>query len=164
MRSALLFASALLFFAGCTPIISKQALRLVDRNVTFTELRQDPLRYSGQYLLLGGEIAGIRNTSDWGEMEVVEFKTDEEGRVTETATSGGRFIALVPKFLDPDVYRTGVFVTIVGQVEGQKVIPVGKSRYPYPVLSVKEMHLWNHHNETPPAALNFEIGFGTDIR
>src|SRR5512146_852469 len=104
MRPTLLLASALLFIAGCAPVISNQALRLVDRNVTFSELRQDPLRHSGQYRWLGGELAGIRNTSDWSEMEVVQFKTDEEGRVIKTATSGGRFIALVPKFLDPDVY------------------------------------------------------------
>ncbi len=164
MRLSFLLAASLLFFAGCAPIISSRALSLVDQSLTFTDLSRDPLRYVGHYVLLGGEIAGISNTSDWGELEVVQFGTDKKGNVIETAGSGGRFIALVPSFLDPEVYRTGLFVTIVGQVEGQKVIPVNASRYTYPVLTVNEMHLWNHEVEVPPAALNFEVGLGTDVR
>src|SRR6516165_257063 len=101
MRFSFFLTAAILFLAGCAPM-SNQALRLVDRTVSFTELRRDPDRYTGQYLLLGGEIAGIKNTSDWGEMEVVQFKTDDNGRIIDMANSGGRFIALVPAFLDPD--------------------------------------------------------------
>ncbi len=163
MRLSILIAAALCLLAGCTPVISGQTLRLVDRNITFKELHRDPSRYSGQYVLLGGEIAGIRNTSDWGELEVVQFTTDENGRIIDTKNSSGRFIAIVPAFLDPDVYRSGVFVTIVGQVEGQREIPVGAGRYTYPLLTVEEMHLWNHLKESPPTALNFEVGFGTDL-
>ena len=46
MRTLILLTSAMLFMAGCAPVISNQSLRLVDRKISFAELRQDPDRYA----------------------------------------------------------------------------------------------------------------------
>ena len=89
MRSHLLLALAILCTTGCSTIISRQSLTLVDPGITFVELRKDPGRYEGKYLLLGGGIAGVRNTNAGGELEVVQFATDESGEITTTAASGG---------------------------------------------------------------------------
>ena len=41
MRTMFLMVASALFLAGCATVISKQSLQLVDRGVSFAELRQD---------------------------------------------------------------------------------------------------------------------------
>lgn len=164
MRALLLFAVLILFLAGCAPIISDQSLRLVDRRVSFAELRQDPERHVGKYILLGGGIAGVRNTSQGGELEVVQFRTDESGKITDTASSGGRFIARSTGFLDPALYRTGLIVTLVGEVEGKRTMLLGEVEYTYPVLAIREIRLWRPEEMPRPPSFHFGIGVGTIIR
>lgn len=163
MRMLVILAATILALAGCAHVVSDQSLRLVDRRVTFAELREDPDRYVGRYLLLGGGIAGVRNTSEGGELEVVQFKTDESGEITDTAASGGRFLAASRGFLDPEVYKTGLLVTLVGEVRGKKTMLLGEVEYVYPVLAIREIHLWKPEDLPRPPAFHFGIGIGTII-
>lgn len=164
MRTMLLLSATALCLAGCATVISKQSLQLADRGVSFAGLRQDPDRYIGRNLLLGGGIAGVRNTNEGGELEVVQFATDEEGKITDTAKSGGRFIASSSGFLDPAVYRTGLLVTIVGEVVGKKNMLLGDVVYAYPLLVIREIHLWKPEEFPRPPTFHFGIGIGTIIR
>ena len=150
--------------AGCSTVISNQALRLVDRGISYSELRQDPDRYIGRHLLLAGGIAGVRNTSEGGELELAQFATDENGMITDTANSGGRFIARSPGFLDPVVYRTGLMVSLVGEVQGKKNMLLGDIVYTYPILALREIHLWKPEEFPRPPTFHFGIGIGTIIR
>ena len=164
MRTMLLLAATSLCLAGCATVISKQSLNLVDRGVSFAELRQDPDRYVGRHLLLGGGIAEVRNTNEGSELELVQFATDEDGRITDTTKSGGRFIAISRGFLDPAIYGTGLLVTLVGEVQGKKNRPLGDVTYTYPVLVIREIHLWKPEEFPSPPAFHFGIGIGTIIR
>lgn len=164
MRALFPLIAMILCLAGCAGVISDQSLRLVDRSLSFAELRQDPDRYAGRHLLLGGGIAGVRNTSEGGELEVVQFKTDESGTITDTAASGGRFIAWSPGFLDPALYKTGQLVTLVGEARGKKVMRLDNLDYTYPVLVIKEIYLWKPEEASRPPSFHFGIGVGTVIR
>lgn len=58
-------------------------------------------------------------------------------------TSAGRFIAVADEFFDPEIYSKNRGVTIAGEVAdctqtGQEV-----SYGPYPVVHIKEVHLWD---------------------
>lgn len=163
MRVLLLLAITVLCTSGCSTIISRQSLTLVDRGLSFTELRRDPERYRGKHVLLGGGIAGVRNTSAGGEIEVVQFKTDESGEISDTAASGGRFIAISADFLDPVLYKIGFLVTLVGRVEGRKTMWLEGVEYNYPVLAIRELHLWQPEEMSPPPSFQFGIGVGTII-
>lgn len=163
MRVPLFLALLLFCLAGCTPIISKESLGTVDRGISFAELRQAPEKYVGKVLLLGGGIAGVRNTPDGGELEVVQFATDESGEITDTAASGGRFIAWSSGFIDPALYRPGLLVTLVGEVRGKKTMLLGEVEYTYPVLAIREMHLWKPEEGQSPTLFHFGIGVGTII-
>lgn len=154
---------ATLCTAGCATVVSRQSLSLADRGISFAELRKDPDRYVGKYLLLGGGIATVRNTGAGGELEVVQFATDESGEITSTAASGGRFIATSADFLDPAVYRTGLLVTMVGKVQGKKAMWLEGVEYTYPVLAIREVHLWQPEEMSPPPSFNFGFGIGTII-
>jgi outer membrane lipoprotein len=163
MRMLFLLTATTLCLAGCAPVISNQSLRLVDRGISFAELRQDPDRYVGRNLLLAGGIAGVRNTNEGGELELVQFATDENWKITDTANSGGRFIAWSSGFLDPAVYMTGLLVTLVGEVLGKKNMLLGEVLYTYPVLVSREIHLWKPEELPGPPTFHFGIGIGTII-
>ncbi|HXE96679.1 MAG TPA: Slp family lipoprotein [Dongiaceae bacterium] len=164
MRVLLLLAATALCLAGCAPVISNQSLRSVDRGLSFAELRQDPDRHMGRHLLLAGGIAEVRNTNEGGELELVQFAADENGKITDTASSGGRFIARSSGFLDPAVYRSGLLVTLVGEVQGKKTMLLGDVVYTYPVLAIREIHLWQPEELPGPPKFHFGIGIGTIIR
>lgn len=163
MRTLFLLTAITLCLAGCATVISNQSLRLVDRGISYAELRQDPDRYIGRHLLLAGGIAGVRNTNEGGELELVQFATDESGKITDTTSSGGRFIARSSRFLDPAVYQTGLLVTLVGEVLGKKKMQLGEVVYTYPVLIIREIHLWKPEEVPRPPTIHFGIGIGTII-
>lgn len=160
MRLFVLLVIALLCCTACTLPISQPSLDLVDREITFAALRQNPDRYSGRYLLLGGAIAGVRNTSAGSELEVVQFATDHSGRITATDNSGGRFIVQVGTFSDPAVYQ-GRLVTLVGKVKGQTHARLDEIDYLYPVLTAHELHLWKPEEHPDASRVHFGIGVGT---
>lgn len=164
MRKLLLIVATIIFLAGCAPVISSQSLSLVDREISFAELRQTPDRYIGKHFLLAGQIAGVWNTNEGGELEIVQFATDEKGEITDMTKSGGRFIARKAEFLEPAVYRNGLLVTVVGEMKGKKNMLLDDATYTYPVLVVREIHLWKPEELPKPATFHFGIGVGTILR
>lgn len=158
-----LFPLLIIVLLGCTACtlpISKSSLDLVDRDISFAALRQDPDRYVGRYLLLGGMIAAVRNTGDGSELEVVQFATDRNGRITATDNSGGRFLVQLATFSEPAVYQ-GRLVTLVGKVKGQVQARFDEIDYLYPLLTAQELHLWKP--EESPDASRVRFGFGLGI-
>ncbi len=155
-----LLITALLGCTACTLPISQPSLELVDRDITFTALRQDPDRYMGRYLLLGGAIVAVRNSSAGSELEVVQFATDRNGRITATDNSGGRFLVQVATFSEPAVYQ-GRLVTLVGKVAGQVQARLDEIDYLYPLLTAQELHLWKP--EESPDASRVRFGFGLGV-
>ena len=159
MRLFVLFATALLCCTACTLPISQTSLDLVDREITFAVLRQDPDRYLGRYLLLGGAIVAVRNTSAGSELEVVQFATDRSGRITATDNSGGRFLVQVDTFSEPAIYQ-GRLVSLVGKVAGQVRARLDEIDYLYPVLTAHELHLWKPEESPDASRVHFGFGFG----
>ena len=163
MRALILLFVIMLCLSGCAQVVSDQSLRLVDRRISFVELRQDPERFVGKYFLLGGGIVAVNNTNEGGELEVVQFRTDESGSIISTADSGGRFLAQSAGFLDPALYRPGFLVTLVGEVQGKIIMRLDELDYSYPVLAIREIHLWKPEEAAAPPAFHFGIGVGTII-
>jgi outer membrane lipoprotein len=163
MRLIVLIVAGLLFAAACAPPISKQSLGLVDPSITFEELRGEPDRHVGRYLLLGGAIAAVRITGTGSELEVVQLPTDRHGRITATNRSAGRFLAVDDAFRDPAVYYPGRLVTLVGEVTGSRTASLGEMEYLYPVLSVQELRLWSPEEYPGAAPVRFGIGIGVGI-
>lgn len=146
MKTTLRLMAALsLFLAGCAHVMSDQSLRLVDPTITFAELRKTPDSYVGKYVLLGGTIAGVRNSKKGGELEVLQAPLDSSGMPEETQYSGGRFLVTTGEFLDPLVYATGKRVAAVGEVKGTVSRKIDEVQYTYPVIAEVEMHLWGKY-------------------
>jgi outer membrane lipoprotein len=128
--------------AGCAPAISKHALRQVDREISFSQLHAAPEEYKGKTLLVGGVIVDTVNKKEGTVLTVYQTALDASNRPTDIDTSEGRFLALYEGLLDGEIYRKGRLVTVVGVVQGARVMPLGEIDYRYPLLRVKEIHLW----------------------
>jgi outer membrane lipoprotein len=140
-----------LLVVGCAHVISEESRNLVDPAIPFQSLRAAPDSYAGKYVMLGGAVAGVVNETDGSQLEVVQSPLGSDEIPEEVShSSGGRFLATTPRFLDPLVYKTGRRVTVVGQVQGKKVQPIGQVEYVYPVISIREIHVWSKEELAPP--------------
>lgn len=152
-RSSLLFLFVLL--AGCTHAISKDLLKGVERSVTFSQIFASPETYEGRSVLVGGVIVRTTNKVEGTLLEVYATALDRQGRPIDTDRSAGRFLALHMGFLDPEIYKQGRKVTIVGTVQGAQTAFLGEILYRYPYLIAKEIHLWEQ--ATPQETSRWEI-------
>lgn len=128
--------------AGCAPPFPKEMLQKVDRRIPFGEIRNEPERFRGAWVMLGGMIVDIKNTKEGTLIEVLQKPLESDGRPRKTDMTEGRFIAVSGQFLDSAVYHAGRDITIVGEVAGQKTMRLGEVDYQYPLVSVKDLHLW----------------------
>jgi outer membrane lipoprotein len=150
--------AALLWAGGCAPPFSQAALDQVDRSVTFTELRSDPDRYKGKWVMLAGVIVATRNTQEGTFIEVLQRPTGRGGRPLDTDATEGRFIISSAKFLDAAVYHGGRQITAIGKVVGLKVQQLSEIEYRYPVVEAGELQLWE-----PGPGPRFSVGVGVGV-
>ncbi len=138
-------------------------MNLVEADVPFAVLRQEPEQFKGRLMLLGGSVVAVRNTNQGGELEVVQLSTEDSGEIRDNATSGGRFLARSSDFLDPAIFAPGLRVSLVGEVEGKEVRQLAEMEYAYPLLAIREIHLWKPEERGLPPSFHFGIGLGTVI-
>ncbi len=150
-------AAAVLTAAACAPVFSPEAMARVDRTVTFRQLQAAPDAYRGKWVLMGGVILATRNSQEGTSIEVLERPVDGHGRPIETDASGGRFLIQTNQFLDPADFHQGKRISLVGEVSGQEVHPLGEMQYRYPVLIARELHLWEPRS-SPQVSFGFGIG------
>lgn len=136
------FTLLLLFLAGCAHVISEENLKSVDPSITFERLKENPEKYTGSVVMLGGTIAGVHNTQDGGQIEVIQYRLTDDGYPDEGQGSGGRFLATSPAHLDADMYPEGKPITIFGEAKGNRALETDDDRTVYPVISMHEAHVW----------------------
>lgn len=151
----------LIVLSGCArQVISRDAQLLVDPTVSFAAVKQNPGPFVGKFLLTGGAVAGVRNTPDGAELEVVQLPLGSDDRPDEKGRSEGRFLARAAGFLDPLIYKSGRLVTLVGQVTGAVTRPLEGVDYAYPLLEVRELYIWRPEAPYAQPAVHFGIGVG----
>ncbi len=159
IRLVPLFAAAIMFFAGCARPFPSEITDRVDRKISFSALQKDPGRYKGKWVMFAGVIVSSMIEKDGSTyIEVVQKPADSFGEPLRTDESGGRFIAVSKQFLDPAVYQ-GRVITVVGEVVGDSVRPLGGMAYRYPLLAVEALHLWEP-SYGPSSSFSFGVGVG----
>jgi outer membrane lipoprotein len=157
---------ATLLLSGCAHYISEDSLQLANPAIPFSAVEKNPDRYLGTYLFVGGIIAGVTNGEGGGQLEIVQLAIDSYGRPIDFRFSEGRFLAQTDHFIDPAIYKPGMSVSLVGQVKGKKVQTLDKIPYTYPVLAVREMHLWQSNelygSQTPYGFYYFPFDYPYD--
>ena len=136
-RVLILALLALCCLSGCAHNISEQSRSQADMSIPFGSLFRDPDAYKGKFVILGGRIADKTPLEDGVQLEVVQYSLDGMESPNESSVSGGRFLAVVPASLAAPVCRSGMLVSLAGEVVGKKV----QQDYGYPVIAVKELHV-----------------------
>lgn len=140
MKHIIVSLSALIVFglAGCASTMSKNALVNVDRSVDITVVQANPTAFTGRKVVWGGVILSVNVLESSTEIEVLETRLGYDD-VPEEGTSRGRFIIESIGFLDPNIFKTGLGITVAGHIKGAVTAKIGKMDYHYPVVTPLEI-------------------------
>jgi len=158
-RMFIMTVFSLVALVACAPVISDNILRQVDSELSITQLFDDPEKHTGRIVLVGGKIvrASVEKEKTW--VEVLEQPLGWRQRPKESDSSYGRYLVYFEDYRDTEIYQNGRLITIAGEVEGKEVRFIGKTKYAYPVLRVKESFLWKREDAASPR-FHFGIGVG----
>ena len=128
--------------SGCVTYPIAKNLQDQARPLTLSQVVADPGACQGTIVIWGGRIIKTVNDVNSSAIYVLELPLESSGEPQVQANTSGRFIASSPGFLDPEVYKPGRLITVAGAVAGLESQPVQKTEYNYPVLDIKQIHLW----------------------
>jgi outer membrane lipoprotein len=127
---------------GCTHVMSDAGLALADRSISYADVKKNPEALVGKNVLIGGIIAKNDSSGDVLQLEVAQLELLTNGVPDELSRSNGRFLVVSGELLDPLFYRTGMLITIVGEIKGQKLQKLEGADYRYPLVSAREIRLF----------------------
>ncbi len=159
-KSIVVIFIPLFLVAGCAPVISKQIREQVKPTITPEAVLSDPNSYKGEMIILSGIIIESENSNEGTLLKVLQRPAGFRGKPKDIDESSGRYLALVDHYLDTAIYTKGRAVTTAGEVQGTRELPLGETKYTYPVISVKEIYLWPVERDTYAPYPSFHIGFG----
>lgn len=144
-----------LLVAGCAHVISPQMRQKAEGGPEFSMVLANPDIYTGKTVIWGGIILNTVNREDSTMISVLQTPLDYEGMPTDRRDSQGRFLVKIVGYADSEVYRPDSLMTVAGEIVGKEALPVGDTQYTYPVVLMKENHLWGQYSQTgyygPPA-------------
>ncbi|MCK9263902.1 MAG: Slp family lipoprotein [Deltaproteobacteria bacterium] len=140
---ALLF-STLLLTSSCASSLCRDLREGVDESVMLPLVIGNPQAYEGCRVLWGGTILDTNPQREGTMIEILERPLGSGCEPMEGDATGGRFLAVSERFLDPAVYSRGRKVTVVGMINGIEFRTIGEYEYPYPVVSMTNHVLWPH--------------------
>lgn len=150
MRRYLLPVLGLILLAGCAAgVLPEEALQEVDPSADFEQVKSDPERYKGTTLLLGGRIVGNEADAKGSTLEVLRYGLDRWGYPTDVDETGGRFLARIDRFLDPEVYAKDRFIVLTGTLEGVRVKELNGVPYRYPVFAIRAGKVFQRSTALP---------------
>ncbi len=134
--------------AACTT--APKAIRTPVAGPSVPAAVQNADQYIGEQVRWGGTIVEVENrrTETW--IQVVARRLTRSGRPVDTTATTGRFLANVPGFLEPEEYRRGREITVVGTLIQSTTRNIGTYPYQFPVVRADEHYLWEPIPEYDP--------------
>ena len=146
-----LWLLAALLVAACASPIPKAIKEPPPDNPDLEAVRSDAGAYESRDVRWGGDILETDNRENQTRLTILARPLVRNGKPdTDTDDSPGRFIAIVPGFLDPKVYGDKRKITVTGTLAGSEPGKVGEFAYTYPVVKVQEYYLWPKEVPVPP--------------
>lgn len=137
----LLLLFGVLLMVGCasTPVEIREAPPV---NPGVAQVSDNPDRHRGETARWGGVILETENRAEATAITVLALPLNKSGKPLNGDASPGRFIALVPRFLEPTLYTSERKITVKGRISGTETRKVGEYSYNYPVIQVEYNYLW----------------------
>jgi outer membrane lipoprotein len=132
----------MLTLAGCASDIPKPIRDAPAMNIAPARALAEADSLKGQAVRWGGSIARVENRKDETWIEIVERPLARDGEPDRYQVGGGRFLARVPGFLDPEVYASKRLMTVAGTLDGITTRSIGEYPYRFPVVQVTAWYLW----------------------
>lgn len=132
---------------------------MVNPGISYAQVAANPAAHVGAVLLVSGTIIEVKNLQEGTRLEILQFPTGSRDRPRTNQPSGGRFLVLAPDYLESAIYRQGRAMTLVGEIQGQRVLPLGQTTYSYPLLVPRELYLWSEDYDVPRFSIGLGIGF-----
>ncbi|HET7301672.1 MAG TPA: Slp family lipoprotein [Oleiagrimonas sp.] len=156
-------ASTALLLAACAPApLYKPAPDTI--HVPPAAVAQAPERFSHASAIWGGRIVKVTNLSDRTLVELLSYPLDSSQRPQIDEAASGRFIAVVPGYLEPLNYPPGRLMTVSGSLKGTRSGKVGAADYVFPLVDVVDYHLWTAEElRSPWSNVHFGVGVGTSF-
>jgi outer membrane lipoprotein len=148
-KSALAGPLTVLLASACTSDIPQMIREAPADNPSVEAVRGHVDEYKGRQVRWGGKLIETENREKTTWLIVLSRSLSKDGEPQVSDDSGGRFIAIVPAFLDPKVYAADRLVTVTGTLKGDETRDVGEFPYRYPVVDAKAWYLWPKESEAP---------------
>ena len=146
----LVCALLLAVLAGCASYPISKDLRKQARQVAISQVRADPKGTRGTLVIWGGRIINVVNNSNGGSMYILCLPVENSGKPAAEGPSPGRFVATSRNYLDPETFPRGRLITVAGQLNGIWTERLDKMEYAYPVVYLKEAHVWPAESQGYP--------------
>lgn len=163
-RSALRILLALgvpVAIAACAPApIYKTGSSSV--NATPQQVATSPANFQNLQVVWGGSVISVHNLADHSEIEVLAYPLDSSQRPRLKEPATGRFIAIVPGFVEPMNYPPGSLITLHGTLDGARSGEVGRAGYTYALVNSDAMHRWTPE-EMRQGHPNVSFGVGVGV-
>ena len=140
--------AALIALSGCVTYPVSKAVRQQAKPLTLAQVQANPSAHNGTVVIWGGKVIQTVNDANGGAVYVLQMPLSCCEQPQPYGVPAGRFIARSKGLLDPALFKEGTWVTIAGEITGTTTEPVQQAPYVYPVLAIKEVHVW-HYVQTP---------------
>jgi len=156
--------AALLALVACAPApIYKPAADAV--TAAPFQVAQSPEQFAHRQVIWGGRIVGVNNLADHSEVEMLAYPLDSSQRPKANDSGNGRFIAVMPGYVEPLDYPAGALMTISGSLSGSRAGQVGQANYTFPLVQVNQSHVWTADEmQKGKNNVHFGLGVGVGIR
>ncbi|WHZ18780.1 MAG: Slp family lipoprotein [Rhodanobacteraceae bacterium] len=121
-----------------------------------------PANFRNLQVVWGGSVVGVHNLADSSEIEILAYPLDSSQRPRLKEPAIGRFIAIVPGFVEPMNYPPGALVTLRGTLDGSRNGVVGQADYTFALVRSDTMHRWTP-DEMRQGHPNVSFGVGVGV-
>lgn len=101
----------------------------------------------GSRVRWGGSIIATNPESHQTCIEILGKTLESSTRPISADESQGRFIACKSGFQDPELFKAGRDITIIGTVDRLEIRTIGEYEYRYPVINADTVYLWPERQE-----------------
>ncbi|HOV58595.1 MAG TPA: Slp family lipoprotein [Rhodanobacteraceae bacterium] len=147
--------------AGCAAVPAVRTAQPATA-VTPAEVAAAPERHAGATVVWGGRILKVSNLAQATEVTLLAFPLDRRQQPRSGASSVGRFIALLPGYVERYDYPEGRFLTVGGTLTGTRPQAIDGHEVLLPLLQVEDVRRWpaDYERQRP----QWQVGIGLGVR
>jgi outer membrane lipoprotein len=158
-RCTLILATAMLGACTPPPVLKPESPPASVAPVDAAALAE---HYRGTQVVWGGEVLEVRNREQNSEIVVLAYPLDSGQRPQRNESSAGRFIAIMPGYIERYDYPSHRYITFAGKLDGSRDDLIGEQHYSYALLKADTWHLWAPDYDE--RHWHIGIGIGATIR